>query len=163
MNTSRRRSTGKVVRLVPAAVLSTRSAPSLPRMPRQFAGSAPGGSIAMPESGGAAAANALASAEVDPSTGILRAAYSFYLGTPRGNVKFSLGLGYTSAAGVGVAGYGWDLQTEEIHRISPSGHLGAPTYVTPGDAAMPWDRFSFGDTQLVPICISSPPSRRAAR
>jgi RHS repeat-associated protein len=163
MNPPTHRSFGKVARSLRAAAFGAAAlcAGTQAHAQSSNVATAPGGSIAIPESGAQSASNALALAEVDPSTGIMRAAYPFDLETPRGKVKFSLGLDYSSAAGVGYAGYGWSLRTEEIHRIHPSGHLGAPTYSTPGDSPEPWDRFSFGDEQLVPICITLPTARTA--
>jgi hypothetical protein len=112
-----------------------------------------GGSIAMPSSGSGAASNDLAATTVDPSTGTLSSSYPFRLEAARGSVAVSLSLQYSSAAGVGYAGYGWTVGAEEIHRVHPSGNLGAPTYATPGTDALPWDRFSYGGAFLVPLCI----------
>ncbi len=109
--------------------------------------------LATPESGGDAAANALASASVEPSTGVLRASYPFHLPTARGRVQPTLGLSYGSTAGVREAGYGWGLSLPVIERRHPSGNRGSPTYVDPpGGFPGDGDRLVFDGQPLVLIC-----------
>src|SRR4051794_27229020 len=81
--------------------------------------------LAIPATGGDAAANALASASVEPSTGVLTASYPFALATARGGVQPTLGLSYLSSGGVREAGFRWGLDLPYIERRSPSGNRGA--------------------------------------
>ena len=58
---------------------------------------------------------------VDLSTGSARASYAFALPKARGDAQPSLGLQYSSASGVGVAGVGWTLNVPSIVRKGAAG------------------------------------------
>lgn len=107
--------------------------------------------VAIPSTGGEASSGALAS--VDPTGGSLSASYPFDLPTARGDVQPSLGLSYSSSAGLREAGSGWGLNgLPVIERRHPSSARGAPTFIDPMDGPK-GDRLYFGDTPLVPICV----------
>jgi Salmonella virulence plasmid 65kDa B protein len=98
-------------------------------------------SLGSPETG-AGGSGALATADVEPSTGVLHASIAFDLATARGAVQPSLSLAYSSVSGWGAGGYGWHLNVPsiEIHNLS-----GPPTYSG-------LDRFEWAGKPLVPIC-----------
>ncbi len=84
------------------------------------------------------------------STGL--ATYSVPIGLPkaRGAVQPSLLLSYSSSGGPGVAGVGWNVGSSAISRKTDHG---MPKY----DDRTGWhpnqDRFTFGGSELVPICV----------
>ncbi|MBI3202989.1 MAG: hypothetical protein HYZ29_15730, partial [Myxococcales bacterium] len=85
------------------------------------------------------------------STGIATFSVPFALPSARGAAQPSLGLSYSSSAGFGAAGVGWDLPVPFISRQTDRG---TPKY----DDGTAWhperDRFVFnGGQELVPICV----------
>jgi Salmonella virulence plasmid 65kDa B protein len=118
----------------------------------------------------AGSANALA--EVDPSTGAVRASLAFQLLVARGRAQPSLALTYSSAVGVGSAGVGWSLNLPSIERKGATAFAkfvddpaGAdPASVCSPDVSPPnpkaarcADRFVLAGQALVPVCIVKPP------
>jgi virulence plasmid B protein len=118
----------------------------------------------------AGSANALA--DVDPSTGAVRASLSFQLPVARGRAQPSLSLMYSSAVGLGTAGVGWTLNLPSIERKGaaafpkfiddPAGT--DPASVCSSDVIPPnskastcADRFVLAGQALVPVCIIQPP------
>jgi hypothetical protein len=114
----------------------------------------------------AGSANALA--DVDPSTGAVRASLSFQLPVARGRAQPSLSLMYSSAVGLGTAGVGWTLNLPSIERKGaaafpkfiddPAGT--DPASVCSSDVIPPnskastcADRFVLAGQALVPVCI----------
>jgi hypothetical protein len=109
-------------------------------------------------------------AQVDPSTGAAQASLTFQLPVARGQAQPSLGLVYSSAAGVGFAGVGWSLNLPSIER---KGAAGFPKFVddpagtdrasacsadvapTDPNATSCADRFMFAGQHLVAICVLS--------
>ena len=85
------------------------------------------------------------------STGIATFSVPFALPDARGTVTPSLSLEYSSSAGSGVAGLGWDAGVPSITRQTDRG---VPKYQD-GPAFDPdQDRFVFnGGQELVPICV----------
>ena len=110
-----------------------------------------GGAPTLASSGSQGVPSSLAG--VDLSTGEAKASFSFNLPTARGDAQATLGLTYSSAAGVGFAGMGWTLDLPAIER---RGAAGAPRFdsdvlgtLSPDQSA---DRYVFGGLPLVPIC-----------
>lgn len=127
-------------------------APTMPASAQNVAGE-PGG---IPESGSLSLSNALASAALDPSTGVLTASLPFDLPAARGGAQPGLALTYNSAAGIREAGVGWGLDLPSIER---SNHDGAPRYGETqrlsADVSFELsglDRFLFNGAPLVPVC-----------
>ena len=107
--------------------------------------------VAVSNSGGEASSGALVT--VDATSGSASASYPFDLLTARGNAQPSLGLSYSSSAGVREAGYGWGLNgLPSVERRHPSSARGGPTHIDP-TAGPTGDRFYFGGSPLVPICV----------
>ncbi len=92
----------------------------------------------------------------DLSTGAASFSVPLQLPKARGGAQPSLTLQYSSSAGHGVVGVGWDLAVSFIARQTDRG---APQYADPlsGAAWTPMqDRFVFnGGQELVPICLVS--------
>jgi RHS repeat-associated protein len=111
-----------------------------------------GGTAGIPEGGGGAVAGALAIA--DASTGIAHSSVAFRLETARGRVQPTLGLSYSSSDGQREAGIGWGLNIASIERHNDAG---GPQYKndprTGGAVSKSTDRFTFGGSPLVPICL----------
>ncbi len=88
------------------------------------------------------------------STGVAGYSIPFALIGARGDAQPSLVLGYSSSAGRGVAGVGWEVGVPFIARQTDRG---IPRYLDPpaGGAWQPTqDRFVFnGGQELVPICL----------
>jgi RHS repeat-associated protein len=104
----------------------------------------------VPETGGSTEASGLASATVDPSTGIATATVPLTFPKARGQSQPRVGVSYSSVAGAGFAGWGWNLSFPEIERTTLSG---PPTYNDHLDGTTPSDdRFAFNGQPLVPIC-----------
>jgi RHS repeat-associated protein len=84
------------------------------------------------------------------STGL--ATYSVPIGLPkaRGNVQPSLVLSYSSSGGAGIAGVGWNVGVGAITRKTDHG---MPTYDDRSEWHPNQDRFTFGGSELVPICL----------
>ncbi|MFP5406603.1 MAG: SpvB/TcaC N-terminal domain-containing protein, partial [Gammaproteobacteria bacterium] len=99
---------------------------------------------------------------VQPSTGVFHASLPIALPPARGGPQPSLGIHYSSAAGIRDAGIGWGLEMPAIERRGPSG--GAPSYRDPkprDPGLYPYwkiepetrdTRFAFNGEPLVPIC-----------
>lgn len=84
------------------------------------------------------------------STGIATFSVPFSLPAARGDAQPSLLLSYSSAAGSGVAGVGWDVGAPFIARQTDRG---VPSYLDQADYWNGQDRFVFnGGQELVPIC-----------
>ncbi len=104
----------------------------------------------VPETGSAAASAAIASASVDPATGIATASVPLSYPKARGAAQPRVAIGYSSVAGQGFLGWGWSLSFPVIERTTLSG---PPTYNDHLDESLPSDdRFSFQGQPLVPIC-----------
>jgi hypothetical protein len=98
---------------------------------------------ALPESGSHTLAGALQMA-VQPSAGVFRASLPIEVPPARGSSQPSLGIHYSSAAGIRDAGVGWGLEMPVIEQRGPFG--GAPDYanVKPGGVFDPLAiRFTF--------------------
>jgi hypothetical protein len=150
-------------RLVPSIALVGLLGPLLPRsaFAQSAASSAPVDAVAqLPAAAAlgatetsASGATGLATAAVDPSSGILHTSVPFQLPTARGAAQPSLALEYSSTGSCGVGGRGWSLALPSIERHNPSGF---PRYDDPptGQAVDPAneDRFTFAGAPLVEIC-----------
>ena len=92
----------------------------------------------------------------DLSTGVATFTVPFSLVPARGGAQPALALHYSSAAGHGVAGVGWEVGVPFIARQTDRG---LPQYQDPatgGAWAPTQDRFVFnGGQELVPICLVS--------
>ena len=121
---------------------------------------------ALPEAGSSALAGALDMA-VQPSTGVFHASLPIESPAARGGLQPSVGIHYSSAAGIREAGIGWGLELPTIERRGAFG--GPPTYANPepqpANAYPYWQiapetlgsRFTFNGEPLVPICeVGSP-------
>ena len=109
-------------------------------------------SISLP-SGPATVQGLDASLDVNLSTGVANLAVNIALPHARGDAQPQLAFGYSSGAGRGVAGMGWDIGGIVISRQFVRG---MPSYVDPGpdDGWQPGqDRFVFGSDELVPLCV----------
>jgi RHS repeat-associated protein len=85
------------------------------------------------------------------STGIATFSVPFALPAARGGAQPSLGLSYSSSAGFGVAGMGWQLGIPFIARQTDRG---VPKYLDQAGWHAEQDRFVFnGGQELVPICV----------
>jgi RHS repeat-associated protein len=84
------------------------------------------------------------------STGI--ATYNVPIGLPkaRGTVQPSLLLSYSSSGGFGMAGHGWNIGSSVIARKTDHG---MPRFDDRASWHANQDRFTFGGSELVPICI----------
>src|SRR5262249_31761266 len=116
----------------------------------------------VPETGGAASGGDLESATADPATGVMRATLPFSLPAARGKAQPKLALQYSSASGMGVAGWGGTLNLPTIERKNASGppKYRDPAYgqaIDPSDPADPTksgeDQFVYGGEELIPICL----------
>jgi RHS repeat-associated protein len=104
----------------------------------------------VPETGAAAGNAALASASVDPATGMSGAGIPLAYPKARGDAQPRISIGYSSAAGQGFLGWGWGLSFPVVERTTLSG---PPTYNDHFAASTPSDdRFAFNGQSLVPIC-----------
>ena len=137
--------------LAVVAALLAFLAPMTPARAQSVAGEAGG----IPESGSLSLAGALASAALDPSTGVFTATLPFEMPPARGGAQPGLALTYNSAAGIRQAGVGWGLDLPSIERRNV---YGPPRYIEPS-AANWWDlyqtsrdRFVFAGQPLVLIC-----------
>lgn len=84
------------------------------------------------------------------STGVATFTVPFSLPSARGGAQPSLSLSYTSSAGHGIAGVGWELGVPFIARQTDRG---LPSYADASDWTANQDRFVFnGGQELVPIC-----------
>src|SRR6185437_9208172 len=122
---------------------------------------------ALPEAGSNALAGALEMA-VQPSTGVFHASLPIETPAARGGPQPSVGIHYSSAAGIREAGIGWGLELPSIERSGAFG--GPPTYVdpepTPSNVYPYWQiapealnaRFTFNGEPLVPICEADSPA-----
>ncbi len=126
-----------------------------PSAPARAQGAAAGEAGGIPESGSLSLANALASAALDPSSGVLTASLPFDLPAARGSAQAGLALTYNSAAGIREAGIGWGLALPSIERSTIDG---PPRYYELQHQAdqvhwLGWmDHFTFGGQPLVPVC-----------
>jgi hypothetical protein len=85
------------------------------------------------------------------STGIATFSVPFALPSARGAAQPSLGLSYSSSAGFGAAGVGWDLPVPFIARQTDRG---TPKYNDGAGWHPERDRFVFnGGQELIPICV----------
>lgn len=116
---------------------------------------------AFTEAGAHVLAGALETTTVEPSSGVLRSSVAIDIPSSRGGAQPSLGLSYSSAAGIREAGMGWGLNLPVIERRAPIG--GPPDYFDPPvlDGQPPaypnyqWNtltRFTFSGEPLVPVC-----------
>jgi hypothetical protein len=116
-----------------------------------------------------AAGSANALAEVDPSTGAVRASLPFHLPVARGQAQPSLALMYNSAAGVGTAGVGWSLNLPSVERTGATAFpkfIDDPAGKNPASVCSPdvipknpnpascADRFVLAGRQLVPWSLA---------
>ena len=124
--------------------------PILPTIPSFSQAGVNDAAAGSPETGSNAAATSLASASVDPSTGIATAGVPLSLPRARGHAQPRVSVSYSSVGGQGFAGWGWTVSFPEIERTTLSG---PPTYNDHLSAATPSDdRFAFNGQPLVPIC-----------
>ena len=142
-----------------SSTVATADMPAVPSFSQTGINDAAAG---VPETGSSAATSSLASASVDPATGIATASVTLSYPKARGHAQPRVSLGYSSVAGQGFAGWGWTLSFPEIERYTLSG---PPTYNDHFSGATPSDdRFSFNGQPLIPICqvsqCSGPPNIR---
>lgn len=130
------------------------SLPGLTQGPTAPAGLPTGGNAVSPQatalpSGPATNLGMGESFSAQLSTGTVSYSIPFGLLPARAGVQPQLALSYSSAGGWGLAGHGWHTGSSAITRQSDRG---LPQY----DDRTSWhpeqDRFTFGSTELVPVC-----------
>ncbi len=118
----------------------------------QSQGGAP--SLAVEDTGGEASFGYFATTSVQPSTGTFHATLPITLPRARGVPQIDLHLGFSSAGGSGIAGWGWDLDLPRIERRGLGN--GPPNYEDPtGNVPLDpqlEDQFFFKGQPLVPLC-----------
>ncbi|MBN2193486.1 MAG: hypothetical protein JW751_11785, partial [Polyangiaceae bacterium] len=128
--------------------------PGLADIPRDVAALAKGSGEVSPQSialpGGAGTSLGMGeSFSAQLTTGTVSYSVPLALPTARGNAQPSLGLGYSSGSGFGIAGQGWSVGAPAISRQVDRG---PPSYDDRADWHPEQDRFLLGGTELVPIC-----------
>jgi len=111
-------------------------------------------SIGVPETSGESESEQLSTTSVDPSTGIVQISIGFKSPKARGLAQPGVSLSYSSEAGLGYAGWGWNLTIPSIERRPLSG----PPNFDPAPATattnwVPKDQLFYGGKRLVPICM----------
>lgn len=102
-----------------------------------------------PESSSYTLNGALASASVEPSTGVFQASLPLDLPKARGEAQTGLSINYNSASGTRELGEGWGFTLPVIERRNISG---GPRYVESGWEPYRTDQFQFMGAKLIPIC-----------